>query len=164
MKIVVSDCSPLRALAQLGLLPLLDAMFESVYVPPAVVSEASAVVVALPAIDFSALRCVRFATPRGVEEVARLRSSHLGAGESEAMVLAMEVHADGVLMDDGPARKAAAAMGLTTLGVLGLLVRAKRQGLVGAIAPLLDRLSREIDFRVSPALREQVLKSAGESS
>jgi len=133
-------------------------------VPPAVVAEAYREVPGAPAIDLTVLRSVRFVSPQATDEVARLRSTRLGAGESEAMVLALEIHADGVLMDDGPARKAAAAMGLTSLGVLGLLVRAKRQGLVGAIAPLLDRLSREIDFRVSAALREQVLRSVGEEA
>ena len=43
-----------------------------------------------------------------------------------------------------------------------MLVRAKRERLIPAAAPLIVRLEREIEFRVSASLRESVLRDSGE--
>jgi hypothetical protein len=51
-------------------------------------------------------------------------------------------------------------MGLKTLGVLGLLVEAKRRGLVPSLEPLIDRLRREAGFWISPQLEKSILFAA----
>ncbi len=64
----------------------------------------------------------------------------IGPGEAEALALAVEVHADAVLIDEAAGRALARQRGLLPLGVLGILLRAKQQNLVGPLGPLLDRL------------------------
>lgn len=83
-------------------------------------------------------------------------------GESEAIILAMEVRPERLLIDESAGRAVARRMGIIPLGVLGLLVRAKQNGLISAVGPLMERLVKEIDFRVAPSIRLDVLREAGE--
>jgi predicted nucleic acid-binding protein len=161
--LVVSDTSPLRALQAIRQVILLEQVYGQVFVPPAVAAELSVDVLALGPFlvaDFPYL-IVRAPTDRA--SVVRLLSE-LDKGEAEAMALAIEVHADTVLVDEALGRRVAARLGLKTTGVLALLVRAKKMGLVGPIAPLLDELSQRIQFRVADQLRRRILNDAGESA
>lgn len=83
-------------------------------------------------------------------------------GECEALILAEEVHADAVLIDESAGRAIALQRGLTVVGTLGILLRTKQAGLCAEIRPLLDQLQDEINFFVSPTLRQLVLQQAGE--
>jgi uncharacterized protein len=89
-------------------------------------------------------------------------NKQLGAGEMEAIALAIELHADVILMDERPGRALANRLGLHATGVLSLLVDAKSRGLVPLVAPLLDQLRDTIDFRMSDVLRSRILADAGE--
>lgn len=84
-----------------------------------------------------------------------------GPGESEALALALEVHADLILIDDKAARRLASSLHLPVLGVLGLLLKAKDAALIPAVRPRLDAL-RKLPFHISPWLHEAVLRDAGE--
>ena len=86
----------------------------------------------------------------------------LGPGEAEAMILAAEVKADAILMDESAGRAVARRRGLLPVGVLGILLRAKQRTLIGPLSPLLDRLQSELGFFISPAVRAEVLKNANE--
>lgn len=66
-----------------------------------------------------------------------------------------------VILDDALARRQAEAMGLRLTGTLGVLLDAKRAGLIAAVAPLADELQR-LGFRLSGATRQAVLGLAGE--
>lgn len=85
----------------------------------------------------------------------------LDAGEAEAIALATELPDCEVVLDDLRARRKAMRLGLSVIGVVGLLVQAKRRGLVEARRPLLDAL-RARGFYVSDALCEHALKLARE--
>lgn len=161
MSIVVSDTSPIRALAHLGYMDLLHALFGEVLVPPAVATELEKPRSRFQAISLHGLIFVRIQAPQNRKAVAELQTT-LGPGEAEALVLAVEVHADAILIDESAGRAAALRRGLAPLGVLGILLRAKEQGLVDLLRPLLDRLQNELGFFVSPELRSAVLKQAGE--
>jgi hypothetical protein len=87
--------------------------------------------------------------------------SGLGLGESETISLALEKGADFVVLDDKPARRLAAAIGLAVIGTVGILMRAKEKGLVQAVRPHLDAL-RARSFRVSSFLYDLVLTESGE--
>ena len=86
----------------------------------------------------------------------------LDPGESEALALALEIHADYLLMDEQAGRAEAHRCGIQTTGVMGILVRAKETGRIPRIEPLLDELEHGLRFFVSRSLRENVLKRAGE--
>ncbi len=66
----------------------------------------------------------------------------LDSGEASTIALAREHAGSLVLMDDALGREQAAALGLDALGVAGVLLAAKRAGIVKAVRPLLDRLAR----------------------
>jgi len=150
--VVVADASPLIALERIGHLELLKALFGEVLVPPAVAAEVAPRLVLPPWICERALR----------QPIARevLRAT-LGPGESEAISLALEIHADRLIIDERAGRRVAEALGLRVAGVLGLLVQSKQRGLIPALRPQIESLVRA-GFRADPDLVERVLKVAGE--
>jgi hypothetical protein len=148
-------------LHHLRLLELLGERYATVFVPPAVAAE-----LAHPRAGFVPVRveeyaCFRIQAPADKERVRNL-SLELDPGESEAIALALEIHADYLLIDELDGRTQAQHWGIQTTGVLAILLRAKETGRIGLIAPLLDELERGLRFFVSRALRENVLKHAGE--
>jgi predicted nucleic acid-binding protein len=64
----------------------------------------------------------------------------LDPGEFAALVLAVEIHADAVLVDERVGHEFALKLGLRPLGVLGILLRAKSSGLLSEVRPALDNL------------------------
>lgn len=82
-------------------------------------------------------------------------------GEAETVVLAEELNADAVLIDDLKARKIARLRGLTVIGTIGLLLDAKNKGLVSEVKPLLEELIKK-KIRISNELYDHALKLANE--
>jgi predicted nucleic acid-binding protein len=79
----------------------------------------------------------------------------------EAIVLAQELNADVLILNDATARKAATGVGQRIIGLLGLLVFAKGFRVVETIRPLMDNLLAA-GFFVEPLLYRTVLHAAGE--
>ena len=150
---VVSNASPLIALARIQRLDLLPAIFESLLIPTAVAREIAPSIPVLPT-------WLRIQAPN-VPPPASLLRRRLGDGELEALALAVELKADWIILDDLPARRSAAATGLNVIGTLGMLVTAKRAGLLKLIRPELDALVRT-SFFLSPRLYDELLQAAGE--
>jgi len=159
--LVVSDTSPIRALHHLGLLPILGQLFERVIVPPAVVDELASPPPRFAIVDLADYDFFEIRAPHNISQVQQFLYS-LDAGESEALALAIEIHAEAVLMDEAAGRKAATENGIVWFGTLGILLRAKTQGHLAKVRPLMDRLIDELDFFVSEKLKQEVLELAGE--
>ncbi len=85
----------------------------------------------------------------------------LDPGEASTIALAREHAPALVLMDDALGREQAAALGIATLGVTGVLLAAKRAGLVKALRPLLDRLARR-GFVLPASEIQAAMSAAGE--
>ena len=92
---------------------------------------------------------------------AQLLREELDAGESAAIVLARELDAELILIDERAAVRKARLLGLRVIGTLGVLLLGKHAKYVSTIKPLLDKLI-EHDFRMGASLYDQVLRDANE--
>ena len=96
------------------------------------------------------------------DEVAMdLLLGSFGRGEAEVLILAREKRADTILIDERKARKAARRAGFTVIGILGILLMAKKKGLVPSVKPLIEELCNQ-GFRLSERVIAKVLKETGE--
>jgi predicted nucleic acid-binding protein len=150
---IVSNSSPLIALARIHRLDLVPAVLQSILIPPAVAREIEPSIPALPA-----WLSVKVPSSQRSPLTSRGR---LGDGEREAIALAVEIGADAVLIDERAGRRVAEEAGLKVVGTLGLLLEAKQLGQIGTIRAELDKLIAT-SFFVSPQLYDQLLRIAGE--
>jgi len=95
------------------------------------------------------------------QSVKILRASGLDLGESEAIVLADSLTNSLLLMDERKGRQIAQSMGIKITGTLGILIQAKKSGMVNEIKPLLDALLNA-NVRISEALYNSILKQVDE--
>lgn len=93
-------------------------------------------------------------------DVALLLPS-LDKGEAEVIVLSKELGAGLVIIDELTARKVAIMMGLPIIGTVGLLIHAKRTGLIKKVKPLLDDMVRH-GIRYKENFYREALKSVNE--
>jgi len=157
---VICNTSPIQYLYQLGLLELLHKLSSKIIVPPSVVDEIAAgknMGVSLP--DVGTLDWVMIRRP--TSESALPLITDLGEGETEVLMLALELRDSVVILDDDLARRVAKSLNIRHTGTLGVLLDAKRAGLIPKIAPLLDQLDA-LRFRLASHTRAAVLKLAGE--
>ena len=87
----------------------------------------------------------------------------LGDGEREALALAVETPNSLLIMDDGRARRIGRLLGLTMTGTVGILARAKREGLIPQLAPMLEQLEH-LGFRLSAEAKATALRLVGEGA
>lgn len=160
--IVVADTSVILNLALVGQEELLAALFREVFIPPAVQAEFSRLVAS--AGRFGGLGLPAWIQVRGPVAIPERIAGRtdLAQGEVEALALAVEMEADAVLIDESAGRAAALELGLTPVGALGILVRAKNHGQLAAVAPVVDALLTRAHFRVAAELLREVLRMAGE--
>lgn len=160
--IVVSNATPLIALAKIDRLDLLQELFGTIVIPRAVYEEVVAHAPHRPgAAKIRQAHWIRTQAPTDQTKVNYLRAD-LDWGEAEALVLAEELHADWVLLDETKARLAAQLLGLRFTGTVGLLLLTKRVGKVAAIRPLLDELKAK-QCHLSEKVYWAVLEQAGEN-
>lgn len=160
MTVVVSDTSPIRALDFLGLLPILQDLFGRVLIPPAVRDELISPLPRFQVIDLSSYKFIEVRAPQDEERVQEFLRE-LDRGESEALALALESGAKLLLIDELRGRRTAAEHGVTVLGALGVLLRAKARALIPEIRPLIEKLD-ELEFFMSTELKNDTLRLAGE--
>ena len=152
--IVVSDTSPLTALLTVGEENLLPRLFDEVIIPEAVRNELLRNHARLPA-----WLCV--ATVQNSAQVGKY-SQLVDVGEAEAIELAQELHANRLLIDERKGRKLALQEGVPVIGLLGVVLLAKRKSLIPSARTLIERLDREAGMYLAPDIREAALKTVGE--
>jgi predicted nucleic acid-binding protein len=82
-------------------------------------------------------------------------------GESSAIALALETPDSTIILDDYKARKIAGQLGLIFTGTIGVIIKAKLNGIIPSIKPLLEKI-KQTDFRLSAEIELQALKEARE--
>jgi len=139
---------------------VLPKLAEKVFVPPAVVEEIKighSLGINLPKLE--KLDWVDVLRP--ASDLALPLVTNLGPGETEVLMLALEMRGAVVVLDDAPARELAEILDLRLTGTLGLLLDAKRAGLVSTVRPVLERL-QSLRFRLASRTFSAVLRLAGE--
>jgi hypothetical protein len=154
----VSNTTPLITLAGVGLLDLLHQLYAEVTIPSVVRDEYG--VKAAPndpsLTSLPWLQIVQVAIDPALHQLPGL-----GQGEAAAIMLALQLQAPAILLDERRARRVAQQHGLRVTGTLGVLLAAKQLGHLAAVRPALDTMIAQ-GRHISPALYSQVLRAAGE--
>ncbi|MEE8391256.1 MAG: DUF3368 domain-containing protein [Anaerolineae bacterium] len=165
MGLVVSDSSTLIHLAAIDRLTLLQEFFERIVVPPAVwrevVEQGGGRAGAAEVEQARQAGWIKVLAPVDTALLQLLRRD-LDDGESEVIALAVERQAELVLLDESDARRIADLYGLSKTGVIGLLIRAKREGHIVSLKEELDGLLHQGGFWIEERLYNRVLDAVKE--
>lgn len=154
----VINASPLILMGKLDQLDLVQRLAPQLMVPAAVIHEISAGasdITTRKTIDWAA----RFAVP-DLAIPASILSWDIGAGESQVLALCLSSERTAIL-DDGAARSAAKAHQVQLLGSLGIILRAKTNGLIPSARPLIEQLVASGSY-LSANLVSAALRKVGE--
>ncbi len=160
--IAVSDTTPLIGLASIDRLEILLELFGDVYIPQAVYDET-----------------VTYGREEGIAKQAVASSNwihvvkvqdrlavdvlldEMDLGEVETIILASEMKADWVLMDERKGRRKLTQLNIPKIGTIGVLLKAKQLGLIPDLKPEIEKLQK-LGFSISQSVVNEVLKKAEE--
>ena len=158
---VIVNSTPLIILSNINQLNLLKDLYSEIYIPEAVFKEVT------EKVD-SACQQIKDNTDWihvckiKDESQKRMYQAKLHAGEVEVMILAQEKPvSDLVILDDNAAKKTAKFLGLKATGSLGVILKAKRTGLIKEVAPLMNQLISN-GFYITKEIYDLVKSEAGE--
>ena len=154
-RVVISDASPLRYLVLIGQADLLPGLYTEVLIPEAVANELNQSATPEPVRHWIAHRPSWLQVVPLTARSVSVSLPGLDPGEHDAILLALHLKADLVLMDDREGVEEARRLGLTVTGTLGVLDRAAERGLI-ELSPAIARL-RQTNFRVDPGLLDRLL-------
>ena len=159
-RVLIADSGPLLGLALVDGVDFLQRLYKAVLVPQAVVDEITSQGEYRPASDlFERSNWIHIFKVKLPEP--ELMPVFLGRGEVEVIRLGIE-HADSLLLiDDYRARRTAEALGLQCIGAAGVLVRAKKMGLVALVRPLLLTM-RQKGYYISESIVQAACRHANE--
>ncbi len=156
---VVSNTTPIISLLKLNRLDLLQKLYNQIYIPTAVYSEIEAGKAKGYYKDLSHIDWINIIEIQDKQAVRYFLD--IDAGEAEAIVLATEVNAGLIILDEKLGRFHAKHADLKVTGTIGILIKAKSEGLIGKIKPLLNELT-EKEVWISEKLKNEILKKVGE--
>ncbi|MYA99300.1 DUF3368 domain-containing protein [Candidatus Poribacteria bacterium] len=158
---VISNNSPLVGLLGLNLLSLLRDLYTEVWIPRKVEKEflKKDPIVGQEALENAPwIKTIDLTDPQTAAVYVELDE-----GEAETLALAAEHDARLILLDEKAGRQTAEKVGLTVKGIVGILLEAKRKGLIDSIKPLLIRLQAN-GIHLSESLINNALQDAGEAN
>ena len=157
MRKVVVNTTPIIALADIGQLDLLQKLYGVIVIPQAVNLE----ILSDPARSFvDVASWIKVVTLNRLDQKSMF-SARLHAGEIEVLMLAQEYGADLLILDDNAAKKTAKYLGFTVTGTMGVLLKAKREGYIEKVKPLMENLIAD-GFYINPVVQSYVLAEAKE--
>ena len=160
MRKVVVNSTPLIILGNIDCLKILQEMYGEIIIPRAVFEEVKSKE------DNAKLNLSQNLSWIKVLEVQdksnrKMYQAKLHDGEVEVMMLANELSADLLIIDDNAAKKTAKFLGFTVTGTLGVILKAKSEGIIPQVKPIVDEMLRQ-GFYISPSIIETVLRMANE--
>jgi predicted nucleic acid-binding protein len=146
---IVSDSSCLILFHKIGRLSLLKGLFGQIIITSAVAEE----------FNRDIPSWIRIQDP--TSNLHKGLITTLDLGEATSIALASEIEDSLLIVDEIKGRKVAHALNLTITGSLGILLMAKKKGLIQEVNPFLDEIKRT-NFRISSALMAKILQLADE--
>jgi len=159
--LIISDTSPITNLIQINNLDILETLFKQVIIPEKVFEELLDYERQKEAIESRSWIKVKPVLNR--QEVIKLENL-LDSGEAEAIILAKELNAEMLIIDERKGRKVAEENGLKIIGLLGILIRGKKKGHIAELKPIINELIQKNGFRVSKNLYERILIEVNEDT
>lgn len=157
---VIMNASPLICMMKAGITEILPALFRDIAVPVAVSSEV--LVKEKPDPKGQVLASYQWIKLiKDIPIVPQVASWDLGQGESQVISFALEHPDYWAVIDDREARRCAMALHCRYTGTLGIIVLAKRRGIIPSIREYLGKL-KEAGLYLSDELIDQVCRKAGE--
>lgn len=160
--ITVSNTTPLIGLASIQKFDMLRQLFGELYIAQAVYDEA---VIAERETGGAKheVSTASWIKTIGVKDrlAVEVLLDEIDLGEAETIVLAREIGADWVVMDEKKGRRKLTQLGLKKIGTIGILLKAKQVGLLPVIRPEIEQL-RQRGFSLSQAVVDAVLQQAVE--
>lgn len=158
---IVTNTGPLIVLAKIDQLGLLQQMFTTITIPPAVQRELLAKSgIEARRLDAALTQFIEIATEPELPATVQVVIDHLDVGEQQAIALAHAKNAT-LVIDERLGRQAARQLGLTVTGSAGVLIEAKRRGYIPAVKPLLEAARRQ-GYWLSDELIAIAAKMAGD--
>ncbi len=158
--IVVSDTSPITNLLKIGEIKLLNELFGRIIIPVHVEKELNRIPFQKEFLKMS--EWIEVASISNNDLFNRL-ITEVHSGEAAAMVLAIELRADYLLIDEQKGRAVAESLGIPVTGLIGIFILAKKKGFILEIKPYLQKLVYEAEFYLSPNLFQKVIRAVGEN-
>ena len=157
--VVISDTTTITNLIQIDLLYILSELYGEILIPEAVYLELSEFEGHQQIIDSSDwIEVVKIAESRVLNELIEI----IDIGEAEAIVLSIELKPNYLIIDELKGRRIAKEYNIEIIGLLGILMLSKKEGLVEMVKPYLEKLKNDIGFRISEKLYEYILAEVGE--
>jgi len=156
--IVVANTTPIISLASIGQLQIFEKLFSKIIIAKAVYQE----VKAKPGYGYDQIDC-EFVEVQPIQGklYKQLLLNQLDSGEAETIILAKELNADFVIIDENLGYRFAKNAGLTAIRTLSILLRAKERGYIERVKPLLDDMITKWRW-YSNAVYRAFLNQAGE--
>ena len=157
---VVSNTSPIIALSSIDQIDILHKLYGAISIPEAVFSEITAY--NLPGCkEVKTLSWLQHQAVKDNDEIMSL-TLELDRGEAEAILLAVELKADLLLIDERKGKLVADRFSINNIGILGVLIEAKHKKIIKAVKPLLNDLLIKAGFWFDNATYNLVLQKTGE--
>jgi len=156
--IIVSNTTPIISLASIGKLDILQALFGKIIIAEAVYQE----IKAKESYGYHDIdqEYIQVKAIQG-KIYTDLLLNQLDLGEAETIILAKEINADFVIIDENLGYKMAKNSGLNATRTLSVLLNAKQNGMITEIKPLLDEMISKGRW-YSQKVYEQILMRSGE--
>ncbi len=157
---VISNTSPLIGLFGINSFSFLRDLYTEVWIPREVEKEFLAINEAIHREALQSAPWIKVVDLTNPQSAAAYQG--IDSGEAEVFALAAEHDARLVLLDENKGRRKAKEIGLITKGTVGILLRAKEEGLIDVIEPLLMQL-RDNGMHLSESLINNALQDADEA-
>lgn len=161
MRKVIVNSTPLIALCHIGRLDILKSLYGEITIPEAVYKEISVKEDSICKITIDSSRDWIHVVGIKNNMAKCMYKTQLHEGEVEVMILAQEENADLVIIDDQNAKKHAKYLKLTVTGTLGVMIKAKKEGYIRELKPLLD-IMVDKGIYLSDSLIKLCLENVGE--